>query len=612
MLRPRSLQQRFSIFMIFPVLLLLIIMGIAGFVYARSLLLSQWREAAILKLQRAAHQVDMRLGRTKEWIRVFHEASNNQNIDQPNFWVLEELERQEGVARVDLIWKDDNSNQPSENKDDYMSEGHMGRSGHRMGTDHPMRMMRFHSAGIREITPPRYDASIENETVSLISDLNDESGKSIGRLEVLLNFKLLIKNISESGWWQSHKAFLVDNLGEILIGTQPDRRGKLSDSDNMLERETLKAMTHRPFGTLAGEGHPPSEVSGFYKLQQAPWSLVMIAPGNEVLAPIIRFRLYYFITGAGFILIILLLIRSVIGRTVFSIKKVSNAADKLARGDYGEPLAVKTKDEVGELTRNFNTMVIQLKERLELKEALNLAMEVQQNLLPTEMPRVNGLDIAGKSIYCDETGGDLYDFLEVCCRNSDQLGIAVGDVSGHGISAALLMATVRAFLRCRVTQPGGIAEIITDVNRLAAYDTRETSQFMTLFYAEIDPAKKTINWVRAGHDPAIFYDPTINRFSELEGEGVALGIDGKIKYRENVKTELNRGQIIVIGTDGLWETQNKAGDMFGKERLKILIRENAQSSAAEILTAIIDSLNAFKGSEKREDDVTLVVAKVTE
>ena len=149
MLRPRSLQQRFSIFMIFPVLLLLIIMGIAGFVYARSLLLSQWREAAILKLQRAAHQVDMRLGRTKEWIRVFHEASNNQNIDQPNFWVLEELERQEGVARVDLIWKDNNSNQPSENKDDYISEGHMGQSGRRMGTGHPMRMMRFHSAGIR-------------------------------------------------------------------------------------------------------------------------------------------------------------------------------------------------------------------------------------------------------------------------------------------------------------------------------------------------------------------------------------------------------------------------------------------------------------------------------
>ena len=94
MFRPKSLQQRFSLFMVFPVILLLIIMGVAGFFYARSLLLSQWREAAILKLQRAAHQVDMRLSRTKDWIRVFHEASNNQNSDRLNTWVLEELENQ--------------------------------------------------------------------------------------------------------------------------------------------------------------------------------------------------------------------------------------------------------------------------------------------------------------------------------------------------------------------------------------------------------------------------------------------------------------------------------------------------------------------------------------
>jgi sigma-B regulation protein RsbU (phosphoserine phosphatase) len=239
-------------------------------------------------------------------------------------------------------------------------------------------------------------------------------------------------------------------------------------------------------------------------------------------------------------------------------------------------------------------------------------MEVQQNLLPTEMPRAKGLDIAGESIYCDETGGDLYDFLEVCCGDSDQIGIAVGDVSGHGISAALLMATVRAFLRCRVTQPGGIAEIISDVNRLTAYDTRETSQFMTLFYVEINPAEKTLSWVRAGHEPAVFYDPATDKFEELHGKGVALGIDGDIEYHGNVKIGLSGGQIILIGTDGLWESQNKSGEMFGKERLKVLIREHARSSSEEILTFIIDSLKAFQGSVKQEDDVTLVVAKVTE
>lgn len=610
MARPTSLQQRLSLFLFLPVALLLIGMGVAGFVYARNSLLAQWKEASILKLQRAAHNVDMRLSHVKEWIRVFNETAGREDSDLINLWMVAQLKKLRGVARVNLVWDNEGPDQvmPSES---FPKMRNMDMSHQMMAGGGKMLMRRFHGARIRQITPPRYDELVENETVSLISELNDESGQTIGRLEVLLNFDYLIENVVASGWWQSQEAFLVNDTGKILAGTAPEERKHFADGNDPLEQETLQAIKTMPFGTIRGRGHPPSEVSGFYKLQEAPWSLVMIAPGKEILSPIVRLRTYYFMIGAGFIFLVLLLIRLVTRGTVSSIRDISQAADSIARGDYGDPLPVKSRDEVGELTRSFNTMALQLEERIRLKEALDVAMEVQQNLLPTEMPQVKGLDIAGKSIYCDETGGDLYDFLEVCCRNSDQLGIAVGDVSGHGISAALLMATVRAFLRCRVTQPGGIAEIISDVNRLAAYDTRETSQFITLFYAQIDPAKKTMSWVRAGHDPAIFYDPAMNRFNELDGEGVALGIDGEIKYRENVKTELSRGQIIVIGTDGLWETRNKAGEMFGKERLKVLIGEHAQSSAEKMLTSIIDSITAFRGSVKQEDDVTLVVAKVT-
>ena len=610
MIRPTSLQQRLSLFLFLPVALLLIGMGVAGFVYARNSLLAQWKEASILKLQRAAHHVDMRLSHVKEWIRAFNETAGEENPDLINLWIVAQLKKLRGVARVDLVWKNERPDQvmPS---DVFPKMRNMGMRHHMMAAGGKMVMRRFHGARIRQITPPRYDELVENETVSLISELNNESGQAIGRLEVLLNFDDLIENVVASGWWQSQKAFLVNDTGKILAGTVAQEREHFAEGDDPLEQETLQAMKTMPFGAIRGRGHPPSEVSGFYKLQEAPWSLVMIAPGNKILSPIVRLRTYYFVIGAGFIFLILLLIRLVTGGTVSSIRDVSRAADRIARGDYADPLPVKSRDEVGQLTRSFNTMALQLEERIRLKEALDVAMEVQQNLLPSEMPQVNGLDIAGQSIYCDETGGDLYDFLEVCCRNSDQLGMAVGDVSGHGISAALLMATVRAFLRCRVTQPGGIAEIISDVNRLAAYDTRETSQFMTLFYAEIDPAKKTLSWVRAGHDPAIFYDPSTNRFNELNGEGLALGINGEYKYQENVKTELSRGQIIVIGTDGIWETRNKSGEMFGKERLKVRIREHAQSSAEEILTAIIDSITAYRGSLKQEDDVTLVVAKVT-
>jgi sigma-B regulation protein RsbU (phosphoserine phosphatase) len=512
MIKPKTLQQRLSLYLLLPVALLLIVMGFAGFIYARNILLSQWREASVLKLQRAAHQVDMRLMRVKDWIRIFHQTSDNRDSFALNILAIEQLKRQEGVEQVHLTW---NKNPvPSANL-----------SGSRMsarrpiGTGRPMRMRRFHGGSIREITPPRFDEASDLETVSLISDLNDESGRSIGRLEVVLDFGMLIKNVRESGWWQSNKAYLVDAGGGILTSTAQEKRGSLADSSDTLERETLAAIKSGGYGTIL-----------FYKLQEAPWILLMIAPGKAILAPIVRFRFYYFAIGAGFVLLIIILIKVVTGRTVTAIREVSIAAEHVAKGDYGRSLPVKTKDEVGELTSSFNSMVQQLKERMEMKETMNLAMEVQQNLLPRKMPQIKGLEIAARSIYCDETGGDLYDFLEFDDRNAGRIGIAVGDVSGHGIPAALLMATVRAFLKSRVTQPGSPAEIISDVNRLITHDTGDTGQFMTLFYAVFDTGNKELQWVRAGHDPAIFYDPAKDEFKELNGYGMALGRSVPMAY----------------------------------------------------------------------------------
>jgi sigma-B regulation protein RsbU (phosphoserine phosphatase) len=313
--------------------------------------------------------------------------------------------------------------------------------------------------------------------------------------------------------------------------------------------------------------------------------------------------------GAALIVLILLLIRFVTGRTVSSIKDISRAAERIAGGDFGKPLPVKSRDEVGELTRSFNTMMRQLEERMRIKQALDVAKEVQQNLLPLEMPQVPGLDVSGRSIYCDQTGGDFYDFLEMRGQHADRLGIAVGDVSGHGVPAALLMATIRAFIKSKVTQRDSIAESITSVNRLLTQDTRDSGQFVTLFYAEISPAEKVLRWVRAGHDPAIFYDPGLDKFKELWGEGIALGIDPDGNYQENVIRKLSSGQILVIGTDGIWEARNPMGEMFGRERLKDLIRENAAYSSDDISVSIIDAIKTFQGSARQEDDITLMVIK---
>ena len=293
-----------------------------------------------------------------------------------------------------------------------------------------------------------------------------------------------------------------------------------------------------------------------------------------------------------------------------NISRLVTAARRVASGDFAARVRIDSRDEMGELGQTFNQMVPALEERVQMKHALDVAMEIQQNLLPKDMPKIEGLDIAGRSIFCDETGGDLYDFLEVCCRNTGQIGVAVGDVSGHGISAALLMASVRAFLRSRVTQPGGLDAIVSDVNRLVAEDTQDSGHFMTLFYAAIDPSDRVLRWVRAGHDPALFYDSAADHFTELRGDGIAMGVDSEAEYQENVIEGLTKGQILLVGTDGLWEAQNESGEMFGKERLKSLVREYAGVSSKEMIRVIINSLNEFQGTVRPEDDVTLVILKV--
>jgi sigma-B regulation protein RsbU (phosphoserine phosphatase) len=615
MIRPKNLRQRLAIFVLFPVALLLFGMGFAGFIYARNSLLAQWREAAVLKLQRAAHSVDMRLDYAKKWIQVLDEAAESRDPDLVYSWIVDQLKKTEGVLRVDLTWTD-KAAAPSDASNHFrfmkQMRARMDKMGSMMESEerHQKMMRRFHRTKLAEITPPRYDSLVKNKTVSLISLLVDKSGQTIGQFEVVLRFDSLIADIINSGWWQSNKAFLVDKDGNILTGTIPQVRKVLADNNDPVELKTLKALKAEPFGMIRGPGHPPAEVSGFYKLQEAPWSLVMIAPGEKILAPIVNFRFYYSICGAVFVIFILLLIRFVTGRTVSSIKEISQAAERIAGGDFGNPLPVKTRDEVGELTRNFNTMMGQLEERMRIKQALDVAMEVQQNLLPLEVPQISGLDVAAKSIYCDETGGDFYDFLEMRRQNEMCLGIAVGDVSGHGISAALLMATIRAFIKSSVTRPASIAESIGSVNRLLAEDTGDTGQFVTLFYAEISPAEKNLRWVRAGHDPAIFYDPNLDKFEELRGEGVALGIDPNGSYQENIIDGSSDGQILVIGTDGVWEARNIEGEMYGKERLMSLVRQHSASSSEAILNVVIDSLKMFLDSAKQEDDITLLVIKI--
>jgi serine phosphatase RsbU (regulator of sigma subunit) len=247
------------------------------------------------------------------------------------------------------------------------------------------------------------------------------------------------------------------------------------------------------------------------------------------------------------------------------------------------------------------------RDRMQL--SLDLAMEVQQNLLPLTAPVIDGLDLAGRSIYCDETGGDYYDFIKMDPTRTHEVGLVVGDVSDHGIPSALLMTTARAFLRQRSSMAGGLADIITDVNRQFYRDVKETGQFMTLFFGRLDPVNMRMTWVRAGHDPALLYDPGTELFEELEGNGLPLGVEKNYRFEQN-RRDLAKGQTLLIGTDGIWEARDRTGRMFGKERLRQVVRQNVDSPAGDIADAVISAVDDFLDGRARQDDITLLVAKL--
>jgi len=594
MFRIRTLQQRFVLYMLLPVAALLVAMGTAGFVFARRSLLEEWEKATVLRLQRAAHMVDMRLSRPKELVRVLQASAGSQQALAVQAALLRQMEAGEGVLAVRLRPVEGDPAAPPASPQAMAGHGHRG-----MGR------------GLFRITAPRFDAAADHQAVTLVSPVYDRYGRPQAEVEVTLDFRFLLEDLPLADWTEARRAFLVDDTGRILTSTDPEAGERLGGDGRSLEVRTLEAMQQRTSGTVRGEGYPPVEVSGFYRLAEAPWNFVVFVPGEEILSAVIAFRNVYFGTLAGFILLILVLIRRVTGRTAAAVRELSGAAERVAEGHYDRTLPVASADEIGELTRSFNTMVTQLRERTRLKRSLDLAKEVQQNLMPRAEPRLERLDLAGRSRFCDETGGDYYDYIfDPEAPEGGCLHVVVGDVAGHGISSALLMASVRASLRMRRAVGDGLGAIVSDVNRQITRDVGDSGRFLTLFYLALCGDGRGLRWVRAGHDPGLFYCAREDAFHELYGEGMALGIDADYRFQEYRRNGLAPGDLILVGTDGIWESHNPQGELFGKRRWQEVVQRHRDRPAAEILEAVFQAVQAFTGQPRPHDDMTLVVARI--
>jgi sigma-B regulation protein RsbU (phosphoserine phosphatase) len=482
------------------------------------------------------------------------------------------------------------------------------------------------SGPYREKDPGRWATS-----VSLLVEDDDERPVGLVSMEVALD-RLLERTMAFVELPSKAKAMLCmlerhpasGETGLRILLEYPDTSGRgaayLDTPASEQGRDMLGDIARRASRIVR---MPFAGQDAFWAYAPMPFqgaALVVIIPAVDLLQraqPVLaaieeRLKRVEIITGG---LLVLLAAVNAVLIFIFSravtrpLEALSAAAERLSTGDFEARVKIDSKDEFGSMGKIFNRVGPQLKEHYRDREALQAAVEIQQSLLPRAAPRVPGLDIYAMSLYSQKVGGDYHDFLCIGEGGKQRLCVTVGDVSGHGVPSAITMATARAFLRLRASLPGTLAEIITDVNQKFVEDVEYSGEFMTLFLARIDRGALKMEWVRAGHDPGLLYDFHRDTFHELAGEGAPLGLSEQTRFAESA-TIIKPGQIVFIGTDGIWEARNRAGEMFGKRRLLEQIRRLAEEDAQALVLAVLDAVEDFRDPNEAADDMTFMAIKV--
>lgn len=250
-----------------------------------------------------------------------------------------------------------------------------------------------------------------------------------------------------------------------------------------------------------------------------------------------------------------------------------------------------------------------IKEKTRLAKELEIARRVQLGLLPKEQPALKGFDISGVCMPAQEVGGDYFDFISL--ENGD-LGIAVGDVSGKGVPAAIYMTLTKGILQSHAESTLSPKQVLSKVNNLM-YRTIERSWYVSMFYAVLDTRKRILRYARAGHNPALMLNKKRGKPQLLQTAGIGLGLDvGDIftKTLAEGELQLEPGDTLVFYTDGFTEAMNEAGEEFGEERFFDLLNSEGNGSAEGLLKKTISAIKAFSGEAPQHDDMTMVVLKV--
>jgi phosphoserine phosphatase RsbU/P len=339
--------------------------------------------------------------------------------------------------------------------------------------------------------------------------------------------------------------------------------------------------------------------------------------GKMILGVLQTIFIFFLIVEIASVVIGILLTKSITN----AVHSLDRGTEFVKRGEFSHRIIVRSEDQLGALAASFNQMTdyVQhlVKERVQkerLERELEIAKEVQERLFPNRVPQMERMDVAGICLPARTISGDYYDFLPL---GTHQLGLALGDICGKGISAALLMANLQATLRSNVmnlwkdSRLNGEKTVAKIVERLNSqiYSFTAANKFATFFYALYDDEQQTLTYCNAGHNPPLYFNGTkIRRLSE---GGTVVGVFPDSTYDQET-IPVNTGDLFVAYTDGIVESVNEYGEEFGEQRLIQLVQEHRHLNANMIKELIVNQVLSWTFAEERDDDMTLIIAKVLE
>ena len=240
---------------------------------------------------------------------------------------------------------------------------------------------------------------------------------------------------------------------------------------------------------------------------------------------------------------------------------------------------------------------------------IEVAQGIQRALLPAELELELGrCSLAGLNELCEDASGDYYDFIEV---DAGRYVVAVGDVSGHGLGSALVMAEARALLRAFARTVADLPSAVTMLNDFLAKDMT-SGKFMSMFIGVLDPVAGRLEWCSAGHNPPIHWSPSTGTLALLDSTGPVLGVIGGMEYLRGVEVAFVPGDVLLMYTDGATEAPAPGGEQFGDDRLHAIVKSSGHLSPKGVLQCVREALHTWTGGAKNKDDLTLVAIKIGE